>query len=249
MSESVIRADIKAIIESVASIGVVHDYWRYASDWETYVNFFKDTSTNRIYGWQIERTGTKIDVNENTGESYKKTHTYQITGFMSLLDAIATEKLFNAAIESVVDRMLYPYLTGTTDATEACKLKDADADFAKSLVGKTVNNVTKNTAATIVAFVNSGDLSIDDDIFESGDAYSINLEMSDTEYFSTPQVTRIGTWVFGDVLCHKVTITWPIMEISSQPDVDAEDLITLGIEYFLKPGDAVVDASDILTVS
>lgn len=250
MSEATIRADIKAILESVTSnIGVVYDYWRYATDWKAYIDLFKDKNTNRIFGWQIERIGVRTEVNENSASSYKKTHSYQITGFMSLIDSLETEKLFNAVVETVENRMLFPKKTGTADATEADKLRDADANFKESLIGKTARNVTDNTTATITGLEGTGILTIDSDIFESGEKYSIGLSITDADDFSTPQVNKIAAWTFGDVLCHKATITWPVMEYVDEPEEDAEDLLTLGLEYFLKPGDDTADASDIVDVS
>jgi hypothetical protein len=37
--------------------------------------------------------------------------------------------------------------------------------------------------------------------------------------------------------------------LTAANDEDAEDLITLGLEYFLKPGNAIRDAQDLVEVS
>lgn len=62
---------------------------------------------------------------------------------------------------------------GTADATEANKLHDADGGFTEDVVGKVVKNLTDDTFAIITAFVDSGELTLDTDIFVDTEAYSI----------------------------------------------------------------------------
>jgi len=59
------------------------------------------------------------------------------------------------------------------DATEALKLHDADGAFTPDVVGKLVKNLTDDTFATITAFVDSGELTLDTDIFTDTEEYSI----------------------------------------------------------------------------
>jgi hypothetical protein len=65
------------------------------------------------------------------------------------------------------------YLTGSADATEADKLHDADAGFDSSIVGATVYNTTDGTHTTVSAYVDSGELTLAADIFESGEGYEV----------------------------------------------------------------------------
>lgn len=64
--------------------------------------------------------------------------------------------------------------SGTADATEANKLHDADGSFTADMVGATVHNTTNSTQTTVSAFVDSGELTLNDDIFISGDDYTID---------------------------------------------------------------------------
>jgi hypothetical protein len=63
--------------------------------------------------------------------------------------------------------------TSTADATEANKLHDADGGFASGDVGSYVWNSTDSTWTTVTAFVDSGELTLNDDIMASGETYFI----------------------------------------------------------------------------
>jgi len=71
-----------------------------------------------------------------------------------------------------------PYSTpnsGTADDTEAYKLHDADGGFAETDVGKIVHNTTDDTYTEVVAYVDSGELTLRDDIFVSGENYDLDI--------------------------------------------------------------------------
>ena len=63
--------------------------------------------------------------------------------------------------------------SGTADATETLMLHDADGGFTANDVGKTVKNTTDTTYTTVVSYVDSGQLLLEDDIFISGETYQI----------------------------------------------------------------------------
>ncbi|MBI5550745.1 MAG: hypothetical protein HY911_04500 [Desulfobacterales bacterium] len=73
--------------------------------------------------------------------------------------------------------------------------------------------------------------------------------MAGADNESTPTAT-IETRLFGHVLCHAAEITLPDLgEIIAPPvEEDETDLTAVGLEYYLKPGDDVLDASDLVTV-
>jgi len=62
---------------------------------------------------------------------------------------------------------------GTADATEANKLHDADGGFEAADVGATVWNTTDNTYTTVSAFVDTGELTLADDIMVNGETYEL----------------------------------------------------------------------------
>jgi len=56
-----------------------------------------------------------------------------------------------------------------------------------------------------------------------------------------------GTRFFGQVLCHVVEIKIPAVdEIIKPEEVDQGYLDVIGLNYYLKPGDEVADAVDII---
>lgn len=64
--------------------------------------------------------------------------------------------------------------TGTTTATTATKLVDSAATFTTSVeVGNIVVNTTDNTMTNITAIDSDTTLSVDDDIFTSGETYTV----------------------------------------------------------------------------
>lgn len=81
----------------------------------------------------------------------------------------------------------------TTDgATTAYKLIDSTQTFTKTVsVGDTVNNDTDTTSTTITAIDSDTQLTVEDDIFTTGEDYSI----ADTNNF-TPQLLQSNTTIY-----------------------------------------------------
>lgn len=105
MSESAIRAEIKNILSNVADVGKVYDYERWSADWNNFINLFKITisSIDQVRGWEIGRKAVKEEktiIGPVSGGN-ERVHTFFIKGYMSVKDATATEKTFNALIESI----------------------------------------------------------------------------------------------------------------------------------------------------
>jgi len=110
--------------------------------------------------------------------------------------------------------------TGTADATEAYKLHDADGGFAASDVGATVWNTTDGTYTTVLAYVDSGELTLLDNIMADTETYILyhrigtqfyrikfGVEMTTDSATETPKLeslmftwmarpTRIKSWTF-----------------------------------------------------
>lgn len=64
-------------------------------------------------------------------------------------------------------------LAAAADDTEAYMLHDADGGFSANDVGKSVKNTTDSTYTRVVAYVDSGQLELEDDIFVNGEGYQI----------------------------------------------------------------------------
>lgn len=98
MSEATNRAGIYNTLAAVTDIGMVYDYERWAADWNKFIDFFKTTigGIDQIRGWEISQ---KAPVNED--RTSIKRRTYAIKGYMSVNDALATEKTFAALIDAI----------------------------------------------------------------------------------------------------------------------------------------------------
>ncbi len=101
MSESAIRAEIFSILSGVTDIGKVYDYDRWSADWGVFITLFKATISGKdqIRGCEITRRAAPGEYDSNAEELVS--HQYVIKMYMSLSDADATEKTFNALIEAV----------------------------------------------------------------------------------------------------------------------------------------------------
>lgn len=105
-------------------------------------------------------------------------------------------------------------ITGEADATEANKLHDADAAFTANMVGAVVKNTTQDTQTTVSAYVDSGELTLTDDIFASGQAYAIQ-EIPDQNLIDDVQdyidglrpVTAVVSVQAPTILSQAVTMT------------------------------------------
>jgi hypothetical protein len=102
MSLSAIRTEIKTLLTGVTDIGVVHDYERWAIDWNTILAQFKPAGKDYIRGWMITRQASPERVIEpGAGGLNDRTHRFLIKGIASLKDDAATEQIFQDLVESV----------------------------------------------------------------------------------------------------------------------------------------------------
>ena len=97
MSEATVRSGVYTALAGISDIGKVYDYRRFNANYAEFLNLFKATidGADQVRGWQISRKSGRED------DSSVKTHIFRIEGFFGLSDANATEKTFNALIESV----------------------------------------------------------------------------------------------------------------------------------------------------
>jgi hypothetical protein len=113
MSEQTIRQQIFTTLQTVPNIGKVYDYERWSVDWNKFISLFKDNASGRILGWEIGRSAGQGQFLNQIEE--ERTHHYSIRGYMGVQDADATEKLFNALIESISTTF-----RGSLDLNGAC---------------------------------------------------------------------------------------------------------------------------------
>jgi hypothetical protein len=102
MSEVLIKAQIKIIMETVSGIGVVHDRERHSRSLAAYLDMMR-TSSGIVNGWTIHRLKTPavrvvIGIGSNNIE---RTHIYRIIGIYDLNDADDSETTFQALNEAI----------------------------------------------------------------------------------------------------------------------------------------------------
>ena len=102
MSVIAIRTAIVAAISSVADIGRVHAYERYASNMDQLKALYLSADHQQLRGWFVRRVATPET--GRTGNATIETIGWQIRGFMALNDGAETELAFDDLIERLRDR-------------------------------------------------------------------------------------------------------------------------------------------------
>ncbi|KKM24583.1 hypothetical protein LCGC14_1603670, partial [marine sediment metagenome] len=119
--------------------------------------------------------------------------------------------------------------SGTADATEANTLHDADGGFATTDVGKTVHNTTDDTYAEVTAFVDSGQLTLNADIFISGENYDLDsftywyttdsgstwTEVRGSTAISNTQYNNIASGL-ASLTSNRYGVHWVYMEVDGE---------------------------------
>lgn len=105
MSEATIRDLLYTIIRGVTNAGKVYDYHRYSNELPAFLNFYQTTvnGQQQIRAWTIAHEGFESE-EPNTCRVVRR-HRFKIRGYMSLIDSIASEKVFAALTESVANAL------------------------------------------------------------------------------------------------------------------------------------------------
>lgn len=112
MPQSLIRAQIKIILEAVTGIGRVYDYLRWATDWTTILSLFKPAGQDKINAWMITRKAT--GERWGTIARLEDVHSFMIIGVYSHDDQSASEKTFQDLIDAIQAKFRdYEDLNGT----------------------------------------------------------------------------------------------------------------------------------------
>ena len=95
-----IVTDIKAKMDAVTDVGVVHKYYRWNKGWKEFIEYFTYTPTNQpkqIRGWEI----TRLSAPEHHRGCYYRHHKFRLSGYMSLEDKSKTDLEFQGLIDEV----------------------------------------------------------------------------------------------------------------------------------------------------
>ena len=99
MSEALIRAEIKTILETVSGIGAVHTYERYSRSLAEYFTLM--TSGGKVNGWMIHRAST--DSRREVLPLIERYHEYKISSIYELDDVNASEVTFQAILDAIFE--------------------------------------------------------------------------------------------------------------------------------------------------
>lgn len=110
MTEATARAAIVAVLEAVSNIGQVHDYQRWATTWDAYLDLMKSSigGNNEIRGWTVtsrseDRTG--FVAGGTRAKHNSSDHLFIIRGYVGLDDSRETEKTARALTETVMNAL------------------------------------------------------------------------------------------------------------------------------------------------
>ncbi|MFQ5915383.1 MAG: hypothetical protein ACE5JS_19615 [Nitrospinota bacterium] len=131
MSWSAIRSQLKAVVETVPGIGVVHDYQRWEIEADNFQTLF--VSGGRINVWMITRDASREE--EFAQQQNYRRHQARIIGLYALDDSDATEKTFSDLLESICDTLRQKGdLNGAAESSGPPQVKrDDHARFAGTL--------------------------------------------------------------------------------------------------------------------
>jgi len=96
-----IREQIKAMLSAVEGVGVVHDYERWATEWNKFLRLFKDAE-GKINGWTFVRAQTAQ--RQATLGEIDRAHVIRFRGYAHLRDAEASEIVFQGVIDRLIDK-------------------------------------------------------------------------------------------------------------------------------------------------
>jgi len=106
-----IRAEYAAQLAAINGIGIVHDTPRFAADWATLLNLFKDPRTERILGWELSIESAPGDEYFISGRSPNAIADIRwsivIYGYMSFNDgandpALRSSPIFDNLLEAIL---------------------------------------------------------------------------------------------------------------------------------------------------
>lgn len=132
MSEALIRAQIKAILEAVSGIGVVHDYERYARSITDFRQIMTKTGSTTVNGWVITRKKTPSEqVIMGPKGQIQRNYLYRIAGVYALDDAAGSEKTFQGIIDAIFAAFKgNGTLNGTAISHRQIQIDDVDVTSA-----------------------------------------------------------------------------------------------------------------------
>lgn len=102
MAQADIRTAIYNAVAGVAQVGEVHDYARWASTWDAFLDHYRDSVLGQVRGWAVGYAGFE-EQDLEFGDSRLRAHRFLVRGVMALEDGEETEKTWATLAESVAN--------------------------------------------------------------------------------------------------------------------------------------------------
>ncbi len=133
MSDALIRAQIKIILEDVTGIGVVYDYFRWRQNWADWLELMTDRSgsppADKINGWMFERESTPTSDDGVPIGQIERVHHYNFLGVYEIDDAAGSGKTFQAILDAIFDAFKSNRkLNGTADRHDFIQISGVGID-------------------------------------------------------------------------------------------------------------------------
>jgi hypothetical protein len=74
------------------------------------------------------------------------------------------------------------------------------------------------------------------------------IKIEGSDHKSTPQVPMMRTLTIHSLRCHYAEVQIDVSELLPEPEEESTDLLEVGLNYYLKPGDDEADATDLVTL-
>ncbi len=129
MSEALIRAQIKTILEGVSGIGEVHDYERLSLSLGEYLELMTTGTgaSKKVNGWTIHRESTASEMSDF--QKVMRNHTFRIHGIYEVDDDDASEITFQGIVDAIFTAfMAEPDLNGSALEADPINVVSADMD-------------------------------------------------------------------------------------------------------------------------
>ncbi len=129
MSEALIRAQIKTILEGVSGIGEVHDYERLSLSLAEYLELMTTGTgaSKKVNGWTIHRESTLTQI--SSFQTYMRNHNFRIHGIYEVNDDDASEKTFQGIVDAIFTEFLANLdLNGTALEADPINIESVDVD-------------------------------------------------------------------------------------------------------------------------
>ncbi|OGS40457.1 MAG: hypothetical protein A3K77_00465 [Euryarchaeota archaeon RBG_13_31_8] len=239
-SDSTWFSNIKTNELATSSSALRAALWGYASRRSGAIQYSDDDTVlipgnclevdGKLCWWDVEITFNLGSGGSNAGSTNLGANQwhYIYVDYSSITVTIPSTELVAANFINSTTRPWNSFLTGAADGTSANHLIDSGETFSAVRVGDQVHNTTDNTYANVTV-VASGDLTLDADIFVSGEDYDLchNPYNNAKQGYYNGSDRLIGV-VLTDGSNHILKFSWDVNDLLYRFSVPIQELGGVG---------------------